>query len=195
MAADMITLHFMKNGSDFDDTVKITRNAPVGDAPATFTVTYVYARNHRTKRLHGLTAERVNTWIQRMIQLVIADDDPFDSVQLTVPMMPVTLFSVGELMDNYRALTAAVEFSLEHWPEEVVDDAASTVTYSSEEEEAETDAEEEEAEAAEDHPSPPGSEPMMEEDAYDHEVNIGPPLNVTFFPEGRHHLFFPSDTE
>jgi hypothetical protein len=198
----MITLHFIKNGSDFDDTVKITRTAPVDDASATFTVTYVYARSHRTKRLHGFSAEQAMTWIQRMIHLVIADDEPFDSVQLTAPMMPVTLFNVGELMENYRVLTDAVQFSLEHWPEEVVDDS-STVTYSESETEEEEEEEEEEYEEVEDHPSPPGggSEPMMEEDAYvsaDRQVSIGAGavgLSVTLQTRGRHHHFYSSETE
>ena len=131
-----------------------------------------------------------------MLHLVIADDEPFDHVQLTAPMMPVTLFNVGELMENYRVLTDAVQFSLENWPEEVVEDAASTVTYSSEEY-AETESEEEQ-EDVEDHPSPPGgggSEHMILEDDYERNISVGDGLQVTIPAQGRHHLFFSSETE
>jgi hypothetical protein len=188
----MITLHFMTEGrgSDFDDTIKIT---PVPDQEDLFDATYTYASSHRTKRIR-FSKERTIAWIGNILRLTIADNSPVNEIQFTAPMMPVTLFNVGELMDNYRVLTEAIEFSMDNWPEEVVDDA-STLTYSTEEEEA---AEEEEAEEEEEHhPTPPqGSEPMMEEDEYHPEtdplrsVSLTAAGGVQVQVRGTHHLFF-----
>ena len=201
MAADMITLHFITEGrgSDFDDTIKITR---VSDHEDLFDATYTYASNHRTKRAR-FPKQRVIDWVGNILRLTIADCEPADQIQFTAPMMPVTLFNVGELMDNYTVLSEALRFSMDNWPEEdaVVDDA-STLTYTTEETDAEAEEEAEyEVPEEEHHPTPPqGSEPMMEEDTYRPEsdplrsVSMLADGGIQVQTRGRHHLFF-SDTD
>jgi hypothetical protein len=199
MSANYITLHFMTEGrgSNFDDTIKIT---PVPDQEDLFDATYTYASSRRTKRIR-FSKERTIAWVENIVRLTIADSDPVSEVQFTAPMMPATVFNVGELMDNYNVLLAALRFSMDHWPEdEAVVDNASTLTYSTEEEEA---AEEEEAEEEEEHhPTPPqGSEPMMEEDEYRPEtdplrtVSLTAAGGVQVQVRGTHHLFFDNDSD
>lgn len=168
MTVSMIHIRFLKNDSDFDDQFRVTRSP---DAEDHFDVSYTYAKTRRTLCRRSLTADRVTTWIRQMILLVLADDEPFDQVQLEVPMMPVTLFNVEELMENYRILTEAVQFSLENWPEE---DEMSTIAHSTEDEDEDEDDEE-------GHPSPPmGGCPMDEEGIQE---------------RGRHHQFFDDNEE
>lgn len=198
MTANMITIHFITEGrgSDFDDIIKITR---VPDEEDLFEATYIYASSRRTKRAR-FTLEKTMNWIQCILRLTLADNEPANEIQFTAPMMPATLFNVGELMENFGVLTDAIQFSLENWPEEdgVVADDASTLTYTSEESDASdaSDAHDEE----EHHPTPPhGSEPMDEEAS----VRGDPRRSVSLDADGRimvqargtHHLFFPSDTE
>jgi hypothetical protein len=201
MAANMITLHFITEGreSDFDDIIKITH---VPDHDDLYEATYTYASSRRTKRAR-FPKQRVIDWVGNILRLTIADCEPADQLQFTAPMMPVTLFNVGELMDNYTVLSEALRFSIDNWPEEdMVADDASTLTYTTEAE-AETEEEAEDEVPEEEHyPTPPrGSEPMMEEDSYRPEadplrsVSLGADGRIQVQTHGRHHLFFSSDSE
>ena len=194
MAANMITIHFITEGrgSDFDDLIKITR---VPDEEDLFEATYIYSSSRRAKRIR-FPLEKTMTWIQRILRLTLADCEPADQIQFTAPMMPATLFNVGELMDNYSVLTEAVEFSLENWPEEdVVADDASTLTYTSDETDA-SDAHEDEEEHLPTQPQ--GSEPMDEEFIQQgprRSVSLGADGEILVQTRGTHHHFFPSDSE
>lgn len=184
--------HSRNDGSDFDDSVKITYVEE-----DTFELAYTINGPNRIIRRIQLPLDRVMEWVRNMLRLVLADDDPYQGIQLETPLMPVTYFNVGELMENFEVFTNAVMFSLAHWPTQepsVIgrDDDSSTVTYSTDDEE-----EGEVMDDEEHHPTPPaGGEPMDEEE-YDREVNEDSDgaLIVSVRERGTHHLYFHSDSD
>lgn len=52
-------------------------------------------------------------WIRRILRLLEEDVDPFEYLQLNLPAMPSTMFSISNLSNNYTTILNAVEFYLD----------------------------------------------------------------------------------
>lgn len=52
-------------------------------------------------------------WVRRVMRLLEEDVDPFEYLQLDIPTMPSTMFSIPTLSYNYTTILNAVEFYLD----------------------------------------------------------------------------------
>jgi hypothetical protein len=81
----------------------------------TFTVMF---RSGETKKsvVTTLSDSGVFRWMRHTINLLEKDVDPFQFVQLDLPLMPSVLIKASELGASYNRILDAVEFHLDNWP-------------------------------------------------------------------------------
>lgn len=81
----------------------------------TFTVSF---RSGDTKKtvITTLSDSAVFRWIRHTIGLLEKDADPFQFVQLDLPLMPSVLIKATDLGESYNRILDAVEFHLDNWP-------------------------------------------------------------------------------
>ena len=81
----------------------------------TFTVSF---KSGDTKKstVTTLSDSAVFRWMRHTINLLEKDSDPFQSIQLDLPLMPSVLINAKELGSSYNRILDAVEFHLDNWP-------------------------------------------------------------------------------
>ena len=81
----------------------------------TFTVSF---RSGDTKKsvITTLSDRGVFRWMRHTISLLEKDMDPFQFIQLDLPLMPSVLINAEELGISYNRILEAVEFNLDNWP-------------------------------------------------------------------------------
>jgi len=129
-----------------------------------FTVSF---RSGDTKKsvITTMSDSAVFRWIRHTISLLEKDADPFQFVQLDLPLMPSVLINAKNLEASYGRILDAVEFHLDNWPTIAVTPAPSPAEapvntgFASAEEETEDD---------EDYSEMPGLIPMDECSNYQH---------------------------
>lgn len=101
--------HNEKNSKN-DDTVRF-----VSDDGSKFDLTFTSGDTKKSTTV-SLSDGQVFRWTRNMINLLANDADPFEYVQMDMPLMPSILLKVSELDNNYNAVLNAVEFNLDNWP-------------------------------------------------------------------------------
>jgi hypothetical protein len=61
--------------------------------------------------------EAVETRLEALIDLLAADDDPIDSVQIEVPGFPVVLYNIENLKSVKKAILRAWRLTAANWPQ------------------------------------------------------------------------------
>lgn len=81
----------------------------------TFTVSF---KSGDTKKsvITTLSDSAVFRWMRHTINLLEKDSDPFQFVQLDLPLMPSVLIKATDLGESYNRILDAVEFHLDNWP-------------------------------------------------------------------------------
>lgn len=121
-------------------------------------------------------------WLRSTIHLMEHDTDPFQDIQMDMPLMPSVLLSVKTLGDTYSFILDAVSVNMDNWPISPSDAAASRRDADEEEDEAELEAED-------------------DDDEVDAEAEIAnanryfTSANTNTWPRGRHHLFLDTNEE
>jgi hypothetical protein len=80
-----------------------------------FTVSF---RSGDTKKsvITTLSDSAVFRWVRHTIGLLEKDADPFQFVQLDLPLMPSVLIKATDLGESYNRILDALEFHLDNWP-------------------------------------------------------------------------------
>jgi hypothetical protein len=124
MTSTNIKIRFIRRDSNKDDVVDITRLL----LDNTFSLSYTYGLSKKqTPTTVTLTSDNVFRWMRHTISLLEQDDDPFESIQLDLPLMPSVMFKVVDLDEAYHALLNALEFHLDNWPLATEEEANSTI--------------------------------------------------------------------
>jgi hypothetical protein len=63
-----------------------------------------------------LTDSAAFRWVRQTINLLEKDADPFQFIQLDLPLMPSVLINAKDLGSSYNRILDAVEFHLDNWP-------------------------------------------------------------------------------
>lgn len=113
MPSQLINIRFIRQNEKLaknDDTMRI-----MSDDGQTFTVMF---RSGETKKsvITTLSDSGVFRWIRHTITLLEKDVDPFQFVQLDLPLMPSVLINAKDLNASYNRILDAVEFHLDNWP-------------------------------------------------------------------------------
>ena len=113
MSNRLINIRFIRQNekrAKNDDTMRIW-----SDDGQTFTVSF---RSGDTKKslVTTMSDTAVFRWIRHTISLLEKDVDPFQFVQLDLPLMPSVLIKATELESSYNRILDAVEFHLDNWP-------------------------------------------------------------------------------
>ena len=113
MPSQLINIRFIRRNEKLaknDDTMRI-----ISDDGQTFTVTF---RSGETKKsvMTTMSDSAVFRWIRHTITLLEKDVDPFQYVQLDLPLMPSVLINAKDLGSSYNRILDAVEFHLDNWP-------------------------------------------------------------------------------
>lgn len=113
MPSQLINIRFIRRNEKLaknDDTMRIW-----SDNGQTFTVMF---RSGETKKsvVTTMSDSAVFRWIRHTISLLEKDVDPFQFVQLDLPLMPSVLIKATELGASYNRILDAVEFHLDNWP-------------------------------------------------------------------------------
>jgi hypothetical protein len=113
MNSRMINIRFIRKNEKLaknDDQMRIWSTDG-----QTFTVSF---RSGDTKKstVTTLTDSGVFRWMRHTINLLEKDVDPFQFVQLDLPLMPSVLIDAKELNASYNRILDAIEFHLDNWP-------------------------------------------------------------------------------
>jgi len=113
MPSQLINIRFIRQNEKLaknDDTMRIW-----SDDGQTFTVMF---RSGETKKsvITTLSDSGVFRWIRHTITLLEKDVDPFQFIQLDLPLMPSVLINAKDLYTSYNRILDAVEFHLDNWP-------------------------------------------------------------------------------
>ena len=164
----MINIRFIRQNEKLaknDDQMRLW-----SDDGQTFTVSF---RSGDTKKstITTLSDSAVFRWVRQTINLLEKDVDPFQFVQLDLPLMPSVLINAKDIGSSYNRILDAVEFHLDNWPTisvpaEAADAPVNTGFTSASAEEAEE--EEDEDEDEEDYSDMPGLIPVEECDYHHH---------------------------
>jgi len=113
MTTRLINIRFIRQNEKLaknDDTMQIWSSDGQN-----FTVSF---RSGDTKKsvITTMSDSGVFRWIRHTISLLEKDADPFQFVQLDLPLMPSVLINVKDLESSYNRILNAVEFHLDNWP-------------------------------------------------------------------------------
>jgi hypothetical protein len=113
MPSQLINIRFIRQNEKLaknDDTMRIW-----SDDGQTFTVMF---RSGETKKsvMTTMSDSAVFRWIRHTITLLEKDVDPFQFIQLDLPLMPSVLINAKDLYTSYNRILDAVEFHLDNWP-------------------------------------------------------------------------------
>lgn len=130
-----------------DDTMKI-----ISSDGENYDVVFTQGETKKST-LVSMSDSAVFRWVRHTISLLERDADPFEFVQLDLPLMPSVLVKVKELDSAYNTILNAVEFHLDNWPVKprTLSHPVNTA-FCCDHEEAEEEAEEEEEEDYDDMP-------------------------------------------
>jgi len=141
----MINIRFIRQNEKLaknDDQMRLW-----SDDGQTFTVSF---RSGDTKKstITTLTDSAAFRWVRQTINLLEKDADPFQFIQLDLPLMPSVLLNAKDIGSSYNRILDAVEFHLDNWPTISIPSAAAAeapvntgFTSADEEEEAEEEEE------------------------------------------------------
>ena len=126
MTSRLINIRFIRPNekrAKNDDQMRIWSNDG-----QTFTVMF---KTGDTKKsvITTLSDAAVFRWVRYTIGLLERDSDPFQSVQLDLPLMPSVLINAKELGSAYNRILDAVEFHLDNWPTVAIAAAASAPVF------------------------------------------------------------------
>ena len=93
-----------------DDTMKI-----ISSDGENYDVVFTQGETKKST-LVSMSDSAVFRWVRHTISLLERDADPFEFVQLDLPLMPSVLVKVKELNGAYNTILNAVEFHLDNWP-------------------------------------------------------------------------------
>ena len=113
MSSQLMHIRFIRrneNNSKNDDTVRF-----VSIDGSKFDLTFTSGDTKKSTTV-SLSDGQVFRWTRNMVNLLANDADPFEYVQMDMPLMPSILLKVSELDDNYNTVLNAVEFNLDNWP-------------------------------------------------------------------------------
>lgn len=113
MTSRMINIRFIRKNEKLaknDDQMRIWSNDG-----QTFTVMFKSADTKKST-VTTLTDRGVFRWMRHTISLLENDVDPFQFIQLDLPLMPSVLINAEELGISYNRILDAVEFNLDNWP-------------------------------------------------------------------------------
>lgn len=105
--------------------------------PATagkFTLSYTYGCTAvKQPTVATLDEHRLWRYVRALLRNLEADTDPFEFLQLELPLMPTFMYRVDNLSSNYNDILNAVELQLDVWTSAVADDDAESLTEDAEE--------------------------------------------------------------
>jgi hypothetical protein len=93
-----------------DDTMKI-----ISSDGENYDVVFTQGETKKST-LVSMSDSAVFRWVRHTISLLARDADPFEFVQLDLPLMPSVMVKVKELDSAYNTILNAVEFHLDNWP-------------------------------------------------------------------------------
>jgi len=93
-----------------DDTMKI-----ISSDGKTYSVVFTQGETKKST-LVSMSDSAVFRWVRHTMSLLARDADPFEFVQLDLPLMPSVMVKVKELDSAYNTILNAVEFHLDNWP-------------------------------------------------------------------------------
>ena len=107
-----ITVRFIRLDNPLDDKVIIKQ---LGDDQYVLSYTYGDTKNP-VPTSSVMNGDTVFRWMRNVMRLVEADDDPFDSIQMDLPLMPSILVRIDSLDGAYDAILNSLELHLDNWP-------------------------------------------------------------------------------
>ena len=115
MPSSSIVLRFLRKNceSSLDDIVQIEKLAN-----GLYRLKYTYGFTHVKSKSFCLTLDdrTLFWWVRVLLRLVEKDAEPFESIQIDLPMLPSVLIDVKTLDDSYHTILDAIEFHLDNWP-------------------------------------------------------------------------------
>lgn len=113
LSTRMINIRFIRQNEKYaknDDQMRIWSSDG-----QTFTVSF---KSGDTKKstVTTLSDAAVFRWMRHTINLLEKDSDPFQAIQLDLPLMPSVLINAKELGSSYNRILDAIEFHLDNWP-------------------------------------------------------------------------------
>ncbi len=108
-----IQIHFIrKKDESQDDVLKIWK-----DSADSYTITYTDKQSSMKSKKSSLTRVEVINFLRLTLRLLTVDEDPFQSVQFTLPSMPAVIVSPKNLSSQTRDLIYdSVEATMDSWP-------------------------------------------------------------------------------
>ncbi len=115
MPTNSILIRFIRKNADTkglsDDRVTVQT---LGDNK--FKLSYVYCDTKKKQRNSLVLSDtQMFKWLRHTIALVENDDEPFEAIQMDLPLMPSVLFNVNRLDKVYHTILDAFEFHLNNW--------------------------------------------------------------------------------
>ena len=109
-----LVLRFIrKNGlSQSDDIATIEK---LGVNQYSLQYTYGLSSNKKPFRI-VLNDRKLFWWVRVLLRLLKKDTDPFESVQIDLPILPSVLINVQAMDGSYHTILDAIEFHLDNWP-------------------------------------------------------------------------------
>jgi len=102
--------YIRSNNAVADDVTTIRKRHNRDD----YLLRYVDGENPRTVWVNEKTYEEVMDHLTRMFEFLLADDDPFKSIQLNIPTMPNVMINVASITRN---LVDSILFSISEFLE------------------------------------------------------------------------------
>jgi hypothetical protein len=108
-----ILIHFIrKKDESQDDVLKISKNSE-----DSYTISYTDKQSNMKSKKSSLTRVEVINFLRLTLRMLTVDEEPFQSVQFTLPSMPAIMVSPKNLSSQTRDLIYdSVEATMDSWP-------------------------------------------------------------------------------
>ena len=108
-----ITIRFIRKGESPNTDAKVVIHN-VGEDLYSLSFTDGYSEVRRTHSAI-LNDRNLFRWLRITLRLLEHDSDPFDSVQMDLPIMPSFMVDIDNICDAYHTILDMVEFHLDNW--------------------------------------------------------------------------------
>lgn len=112
-----LSFRFIRKGtnkdSTTDDVVLVRREG------RRFGLTFRYSDCPATPHTGTLVAADLKRYVSNLLHLLHEDVDPFEYLQLDVPLMPSALFAISKIGSVYDGILNAVQFFIDQGAEEL----------------------------------------------------------------------------
>ena len=111
-----LSFRFIRKGtnrdSTTDDVILIRKEG------RRFGLTFRYSDSPETPHTGTLVAADLKRYVSNLLHLLREDVDPFEFLQLDVPLMPSALFAINKIGTVYDGILNAVQFFIDQEPEQ-----------------------------------------------------------------------------